>query len=172
MGVKYVVTAPDEISQSGPSGQAEAVGQSGTQSPATDSVETMKKVFTDNAMDIYELPHPSPYFEVVSGQCSVVARDRTDATVDCATPATLLRRELFYPGWKARVNGARTAINVYKDLFQTISLPRGKSSVSFSYSPPYIIGMWLAALIGLASLVVSALLEFRRGKHEIDSAVA
>jgi hypothetical protein len=141
-GVKYVVAAPHEVP------------------PAT----TMRKVYADAAMDIFELSNPAPYFEVLSGKCRVVAHDRRHADVDCATPASLVRREMFYPGWTARVNGTETTIALYKDLFQMIGLPQGKTAVEFRYAPPHIVWMWLAALIGIAALVLSALLEFHAGR--------
>jgi hypothetical protein len=141
-GVKYVVAAPHEVP------------------PAA----TMRRVYADAAMDIFELSNPAPYFEVVSGKCRVAAPNRRHADVDCATPATLVRREMFYPGWTARVNGTETTISLYKDLFQMIGLPQGKSAVEFRYAPPHIVWMWLAALVGIGTLVLSAFLEFRAGR--------
>jgi hypothetical protein len=105
-------------------------------------------------MRIYELPHPSPYFEIIKGHCKIAANQRVHAKVDCSTPAILLRRELSYPGWTARVNGTEAAITPYKDLFETVTLPRGESNLRFVYAPPHIIWMWLVALTGLAMLLV------------------
>jgi len=115
----------------------------------------LRTAYSDAVMTIYELPHPSPYFEIVAGRCNMVPLERASATVDCSTPAVLLRRELFYPGWNASVNGTSATITAYKNLFQAIALPRGRSTVRFTYAPPHIIWMWLAALLGLAGLAMS-----------------
>jgi uncharacterized membrane protein YfhO len=76
-----------------------------------------------------------------------------------------VRRELFYAGWNAHVNGATAGITMDKDLFQTIALPQGKSTVEFDYAPPHIIWMWLAVLLGLIGLAVSGLLELRARRY-------
>ena len=124
-------------------------------------LSTEKIVYSDSVMDIYELPNPSPYFEAVSGSCKVEAHSRTDAAVDCAEPSTLLRRELFYPGWTAQVNGIPATISEYNDIFQTIALPRGRSLVSFRYAPPHVIWMWMLFWVALIWLVGSTILDYR-----------
>jgi hypothetical protein len=118
---------------------------------------TIKMVYSDAVMNIFELPNPAPYFEALSGACKVEPHGRTEAVVDCAAPSILLRRELFYPGWTAQVNGADVAITRYKDLFQAIALPRGRNTVRYRYAPPHIIWMWLlfwAAVLSLAAPLV------------------
>ena len=82
-------------------------------------------------------------------------RDRASASIECEGAATLLRRELFFPGWSATVNGRQAAIAEHRGVFQAIELPAGRSDVRFRYAPPYIAWAWLAALIGLAVLLLS-----------------
>ena len=121
----------------------------------------IKPVYSDAVMNIFELPHPASYFEAVSGACTIAAQSRTEAVANCATPAILLRRELFYPGWAAQVNGADAAITKYGDLFQAITLPPGRSVVSYRYAPPHIVWMWMIFWAAFASLAGSGVLQYR-----------
>jgi hypothetical protein len=122
-----------------------------------------KRVYRDDVMDIYALPEPKPYFDAVSGQCEVHPVSRTSTALDCTGPATLLRRELFFPGWTASVNGQVVEPAVYQDLFQSVSIPSGHSAVEFSYSPPHMMWAWLA--FGLAALGLACPSVRRRPHH-------
>lgn len=109
-----------------------------------------QRVYSDSVMSIYELPQPSPYFEAIDGNCQLSASSRTDLIATCDGPARLVRRELYFPGWAATVNGASTPISEYGSLFQSILLPVGTSRTQFSYLPP-------GALAGFACFIVALL---------------
>jgi hypothetical protein len=113
------------------------------------------KVYRDNVLDVFELPGAKPYFEVIEGSCTLVARERTALIANCETPAKLLRRELFFPGWTASVNGNNAAIAEHGELFQAIELPAGTSEVTYDYAPPYIGWAWLAAWAAALALIFS-----------------
>jgi hypothetical protein len=121
--------------------------------PADAGAGAPKRVYADPSMAIYELPGPKPYFELLRGKCdlAVVGRARLSAT--CAAPATLLRRELYFPGWRAEVNGVAAAIAEHERLFQEIALPAGRSEVRFDYAPLHIGWAWFAAALALVTLV-------------------
>jgi len=85
--------------------------------------------------------------------------------VECDQPATLVRRELYFPGWTATVNGAPAAITARDEIFQAVQLPKGTSEVRFRYAPPHIGWAWLAMWLGLAALAAASLPLFRR-KHQ------
>jgi hypothetical protein len=116
---------------------------------------TVKLAYADAVMSVFELPHPATYFEALPNQCAVSEHGRAEAVADCQGPSTLLRRELFYPGWTARVNGADATITKYGDLFQAVQLPPGHSVVRYRYAPPHIIWMWTVFWAALASLAAS-----------------
>jgi uncharacterized membrane protein YfhO len=84
--------------------------------------------------------------------------------LDCAEPATLIRRELFFPGWTATVNGMAATITARDEICQTVQLPKGVSEVRFRYAPPHINWAWAAMWLGLAGLVAPSLLL--RRKHQ------
>ncbi len=139
MGVRYAVTWPWEAMPAGPT------------SP--------KLVFAGAEMSVWEVPGAAAYMEAVG--CSIVGnRDRMLA--DCDRPASLVRRELAWPGWRAWVNGAEAAI-VSDGLFQHIALPAGRSEVVFDYAPHGIGLAFAACLTGVAVLAAGATRETGKG---------
>jgi hypothetical protein len=135
LGVKYVVASGDENPLAGVRGPAPP------------------RVYADGAMSIYALADPRPYFESPSGLCTLEAPDRTHLTAKCAGPETIVRRELFFPGWRATVNSADVRIGEHEGLFQSIALPMGKSDVRFHYAPLHIGWAWLASFAALAAWI-------------------
>lgn len=123
-GVSYVVTPP------------------GTRLPQSRS--TFKLVLRTPVAWLYHLAHAAPYF-AGSPRCAIRPEGRQRANVDCAGSGTLTRRELAFPGWTARVDGRRTPIHVTSDIFQSVPIPSGIHTVSFSYETP---GLGLS-LVGL-----------------------
>lgn len=115
------------------------------------------RVYRDGVMDIYELADAAPYFEAPNGACRLYPVDRRALRADCDHPSTLVRRELFFSGWRARVNDSPTEIAPYRDVLQQIALPAGETMIRFSYAPPLSRSLWVLA--GLAAL---ALLPWRR----------
>ncbi len=111
------------------------------------------RAYADPLLAIYRLPEPAPYFEVVAGDCDAPTQgSRTRAVVDCRTPGILVRRELFFPGWSATVDGAPARIEPYRDLFQSVALAPGRNAVRFSFAPPGAGLAWLAMALGTAVL--------------------
>jgi hypothetical protein len=129
-------------------------------------------VYQDPFTEIWELPSAAPAFSVVSRPvpepsrpattprgCAVTGSGWDAATVDCPRPITLVRRVLFAPGWSATVNGV--AVPVVADrsgppgLFQSVSVPAGRSTVRFTYLPPHEVAAVGVALLALLFLVIS-----------------
>ncbi len=119
VGVKYVLAAPGT--------------HVFTTSP---SVDTPDLVFADFQLEIYELHHASPYVETIGGPCDLVQQHRDMVSATCRTPARLVRRELFFPGWHARANGIDLPITQEGGLFQAVKLSAGSHTVTFTYAPP------------------------------------
>jgi hypothetical protein len=113
-------------------------------------------------IEAYELPGHSPYFEPLGSKCRIDEAKRTSAIITCDGSATLVRRELFFPGWTATVGGKETLILEHKGLFQEIALPAGRSDVRFSYAPPHIGWAWLAAALGAGALLAPLASRLRR----------
>jgi len=130
---------------------------------------SIRKVYSDAAMDIWELPHTAPYYTVVKGRCALSGESHNGVEALCATPATLLRRELFMPGWTATVNGASAAVSVHQGIFQVVHLPEGNNKVRFHFAPPYVKYAWIAFWLGMAGLGWAALSWWRSLPGEKES---
>lgn len=122
-----------------------------------------RPVYEDSKLAIYELPAPRPYFEVTNGSCSLRATSREEIAADCATAATLIRRELTFPGWQASANGSPIEIHQYGALFQSIDLPSGHSDVRFSYVPEHMLVGELGFVFAVMVMAVAGARSYGRG---------
>jgi hypothetical protein len=132
--------------------------------PYTDPLHTAQNpVFISKAMWIYRLDHAAPYYATTPGSaCAISMPKRTRVRIECAKPAALIRRELFYSGWHARVNGHAVAVRPAAPLFQTIDLPAGRSNIRFFYRPPFERRACAAAGLGLLLWLALVLIDAKR----------
>jgi hypothetical protein len=131
------------------------------------------KAYADSVMDIWELPNPAPYFQVIQGgPCTLSTMRHEDVSAECVAPATLLRRELYMPGWTVTVNGAAPAAVQQNSIFQSAVLPVGRSQVRYHFAPPYVDFGWAASLIGLAGMLWQVILIGRSWQqHSEDDGI-
>lgn len=115
--------------------------------------DDVKVAYRDPALTIFELPSPAPYFES-NPACRLTATERDVVQAECDQPSTLVRKELYFPGWSAFARGSEMAVQPYEDLFQSVSVPAGRSTIEFRYSPAHAGIAW--ALMGAAMLVLLA----------------
>ncbi len=111
-----------------------------------------QRVHHGPAADVWKLPGARPYFDAGS-DCKLTYDTREEVSADCLQSATLVRRELFFDGWEARVNGNATVIAPHGDILEEIALPPGHSLVKFHFAPPYANYGWLACSLGLLALL-------------------
>ena len=126
------------------------------------SREDIHVAYRDPLVTIFELPKPAPYFETIPAGCKLSFADREKAVADCDAPALLVRRELYFPGWRATSAGTRLDVRPHEDLFQSVQLPPGRSEVRFHYSPPHIEWAWAAMLLAAFGLAASGLAPMSR----------
>lgn len=125
-----------------------------------------QKAYGDSVMDIWEVPEPAPYYQVVQGgPCSLATEQREDVTAVCSSPASLRRRELYMPGWNVRNNGAAVQPVQQDGIFQATPLAAGLSKVHFNFTPPHMEIGWAACLTGLVGLLWQ-LLRIGRGRRD------
>lgn len=118
------------------------------------------QVFHDDIVTIYELPHPRPFYSTVSSTCSVSSTSNDAATVSCpSVGSTLIRTELSMAGWHAYVNGKEVPITTSDIAYQSVPVPAGTSTVTFSFSPPHVRYALLAALLAALFLALSWIRE-------------
>ena len=114
----------------------------------------VRRVFRDAHVDIFELADPAPYFSAGSG-CVLAVGGRLDVVATCAAPATLLRRELMFPGWRVSIDGHPASLG-RDGIFQTVPLTAGRTRVHFHYAPPFIHGAYAASCLGVLWVVLAA----------------
>ena len=94
------------------------------------------KVFSDNTVNIYQMPNPRPFFST-NTNCSVTQLGNDTATFTCASPSKVIRTELYMKGWSATVNGQPVTITKTWNVAQTVEVPAGTSTVKFNFTPPH-----------------------------------
>ena len=109
---------------------------------------TLRLVFRSPSTKIYELAHVSPYFGAPG--CRVTSSNLETAWLTCRRPTTLIRRETWFAGWSARLDGRPTAVRRIDGLYQAVSVPAGSHHVTFSFAPPGMGWAWLGLLGGCA----------------------
>jgi hypothetical protein len=125
------------------------------------------KAYADSMMDIWEVPEPAPYYEVVQGgPCTLATEKREDLTATCSSPARLRRRELYMPGWNVRNSEAASEAVQQDGIFQTITLPAGVSRVHYHFTPPHMEIGAAACLAGVVGLLWQLLRIGRRRREE------
>jgi hypothetical protein len=126
------------------------------------------KAYGDSLMDIWEVPEPAPYYEVMQGgPCTLATEQREDVTAVCSAPAKLRRRELYMPGWNVRNNGAATEAVPQDGIFQATTLPAGLSKVHYNFTPPHMEVGWTACLMGVVGLLWQLLRIVRSRRDEM-----
>ena len=129
------------------------VAPAGFTFPKTPVSESLRLVFSDAVATIFELPHPRPYFEASVGECTLEPAGRERVRTSCPRAFTLVRRELFMPGWKAFADGETLRVEKGGELFQAVEVPAGTHVVRYRYAPPYFGAMLLAFASGVLVLV-------------------
>jgi hypothetical protein len=98
----------------------------------------VKQVFHDDKATIYELPHPRSFISANSSSCTVTTEGVDRASVDCPSGAShVVRTELMMAGWKAYVNGKAVTIKTVDGVYQSVKVPEGTSTVTYSFLPPH-----------------------------------
>ena len=131
LGVQYLLVKPEPLT------------------PALSAIVGTTPVAKDFESALYVLPHPKNFFTTSLATCTLtnVAEDRVSA--NCPSATTLTRLELTMPGWSAYVNGHSTPITSVDGLTQTVEIPAGTSTITFSFLPPH---EDLAAFLSLLAL--------------------
>jgi hypothetical protein len=124
-------------------------------------------VYADQLLSIYKLDNPAPYFETRGGPCRLTVIRRQEVTTECEESAVLIRREMSFPGWHAKLNGLEIPVGTLAPFFQTVLLPAGKSKVDFTYRPPGIVWTYGAVSLGLLSLLLASLPPAPRSRSSL-----
>jgi hypothetical protein len=147
VGVKYVVTSPpvENLDSLAPPGD-------------------LKIAYDDGSYQVLQLTTAAPFFQAMGKACSLHWSSWNDANVDCARPTRIVRRELYMNGWTASVNGKQTSISEYGGLFESVRVPAGESTLTFSYIPKHeTLALW-ASFVGALGIMAEGSLLWRRAR--------
>jgi hypothetical protein len=85
--------------------------------------------------------------------------DQVRMQVETSMPGLLVMSDIYYPGWKASVDGLDTQIIKANYAFRAVEIPAGAHKVEFSYQPAsFEIGKWLTILgfvVCLSALLIT-----------------
>lgn len=127
----------------------------GVATEATGAKYGLTRVFRDAKIEIWRDPKAAPYYSTSKNECSIRTQSLSGVTLDCALPTTLLRRQLSSPGWTATVNGTTsTVVDTPDRLFQSIPVPAGVSTISYSYMPKYFVAASALSLAAVALMLL------------------
>ncbi len=86
---------------------------------------------------------------------SQYAAERVEVLVTAASPAVLVLRDAWYPGWQARLDGEPATLLRADGLFRAVAVPEGTHSVVFAFRPASLRrGVALSAATGALAFAV------------------
>ena len=71
---------------------------------------------------------------------------------DCES--RLITSDIYYPGWKTKIDGKPKTIVLSKNVFRTLNLPKGSHTVEFYYYPRIFIIGGVISVIGIMSCFI------------------
>lgn len=89
---------------------------------------------------------------------------RVEIDVESRCSGLVVLSDLFYPGWKARVNGTATPMYATDLAFRGVPVTAGRSTVVISYEPnTFRLGL-IVALLGVTGACIALLMSIVRGR--------
>jgi hypothetical protein len=114
----------------------------------------LKLAFSDSVYQIYRLPNPRPYYQIIKGKCRIEMAQLSSAILNCNRESIMSINELYMPGWMAKAGTKNLKVMKYGSLFQQIKLPKGQYDLAFNFEPKHIKFGEAVAVFGLVSLIV------------------
>jgi hypothetical protein len=137
-----------------------------TKAEAVDSEEALRRIRGEGSMEFD--PRTMALLEIAPGELPALPGGMpVDATAEiteyrpnhlriktsASTPAVLVVSEVFYPGWKATIDGQPAQIMIADYLLRGVSVPEGTHEVEMRYTAP-------SARLGLIISIVALLSYF------------
>lgn len=113
---------------------------------------------------VYENTTVKPRFFLDYEQCGSVRVELYTPnvirlSVDATCASMLMSSEVWYPGWKAAIDGKKVSIGKTYDTFRVLSIPAGKHTVIYEYQPTI---FYVAAGVSVLTLMTLLLIVLRR----------
>jgi hypothetical protein len=93
------------------------------------------------------------------------APQRVTISATATAPSMLVLSDLFYPGWKATVDGRSVSTERVDYLLRGVPLSPGVHRVEFRYEPASWRAGWIISVVTLVGLVVALALQLRRTRR-------
>jgi hypothetical protein len=132
--------------------------------------ETGRRMIQEQLTDFHHLGYTlaaTPKLEPCEGQDEVALTARStdrvviDAGMDCRGMVVL--SDVFFPGWRAEIDGHATPIYEVNEAMRGVIVPRGDHIITMRYRPASALAGGLLTLIGVAGAVLwGKLSAFRR----------
>lgn len=103
---------------------------------------------------VYQMPDFASYAS--ADKCRLTVKSRNEIAAACSEASELRRLELFFDGWSVKVNNETQTIEKYNNLFQSVKIPKGESTITFNFWPQYTTASLAAA--GLTLIVIAGYL--------------
>jgi hypothetical protein len=94
--------------------------------------------------------------QATGGSAEVIPHNdpnRVRVAVEASGGGWLVLSDAFYPGWQARVDGARVSIYPADSLLRAVWVPAGDHRVEFAYRPA---SFWIGAVLSALAWVLLA----------------
>ncbi|MHB8190325.1 MAG: hypothetical protein ACYDHP_07910 [Ferrimicrobium sp.] len=134
---------------------------------------TFRILYRDPSFEVLRIRGSYPLLSSVTGNCSSEVLTWNSYRVACGKEDTLVWRELYMPGWGARINGGPRVQTVPRGYFQSLRVPAGVSLITLSYVPPYereailVSVLALCALLGLGASVLIGTVRVERERRRL-----
>ena len=100
-----------------------------------------------------------------SARLTRYGRDEAVAEVEAQSPALLVLTDVYFPGWKATVDGRDAPIERVDYLLRGVQVPAGAHTVELRYQPASWRAGWIVSLVALLAIGGLALLGLRRRRR-------
>lgn len=140
------------------------------------SVDAVYQALDDPAIDLHraallEAALPHTLADAAGAAESVRFRswetDRMVMDVNTEAPALLVLSELYYPGWRAKVNGKAAAIYRVDGALRGIWAPAGSNRVELDYAPLTFYAGGAITVLTLLCVLAGCVLTFRNGARRL-----
>ena len=102
-------------------------------------------------------------------------QDRSTAStweVNCPKAGWFVLRDLYWPGWHAKVDGIQAPIYAADGVFRAVPVPQGRHIVGFGYSPASVRwGGIISLATALVALVGTIAVKYRQPKRPCGGSV-
>jgi hypothetical protein len=107
------------------------------------------------------LPASAPSGSAGSARLTKYGRDEAVAEVDAARPSLLVLTDVYFPGWKAKVDGREVDVERVDYLLRGVRVPAGAHTVKLTYEPASWRVGWIVSVLALIAIAGLALLGRR-----------